>query len=418
MNDGLKFQAALAVSVKVFGALTAIVLTFVLTSQLGADEAGVFFLAVSVATFTASIASLGLRVTLLRIVSEAFSQANWSRINGAVNKSLAWSLFSSTIATVVLFFGADWISTVLFDNPDVAGCIRIASFSVAAIVLYELFSHAIQGAGQNGVSMLLRGPLQNFFLLLLVIFFGVLAANDAVLLFVPCVFVAVVLGAFVWWRSSEFQWTFKFPATTLRESCFPLFVVQVVYQLNTYASQFYLAKWTEPADISRYTVAIRLVSLIGFVLIAINHVSASRFATLWKNQELEKLTNIVRLANRMMLVLSLPIVLVFVVAPGWILSWFGPEFPSAAPLLVLLALGQAVNVATGSVGYLLMMSGHEKEQRNCTLMAAVLSLVAGLVLVPKYGLMGAGIMTFIWMSTGNLLSWIVVRKKLNIRPGF
>jgi len=53
-------------------------------------------------------------------------------------------------------------------------------------------------------------------------------------------------------------------------------------------------------------------------------------------------------------------VLICTLFPVFVLNFFGEEFVAAAPLLVVLSLGQLINVATGSVGFLLLMSGHEK----------------------------------------------------------
>ena len=95
-------------------------------------------------------------------------------------------------------------------------------------------------------------------------------------------------------------------------------------------------------------------------------------------------------------------------------SMIGPEFLAGSALLVVLALGQFVNVATGSVGYLLMMTGHEKLMRNSVAIAAALNLALNLTLVPVAGAMGAAIATAISLATLNLVATYYVWSHLGI----
>ncbi len=79
---------------------------------------------------------------------------------------------------------------------------------------------------------------------------------------------------------------------------------------------------------------------------------------------------------------------------------------------MILALGQFVNVATGSVGYLLSMTGHERELRNNAFISALAGVVFGLALIPGHGLLGASVATAVAVASQNLLGAYQVRKHL------
>ena len=81
-------------------------------------------------------------------------------------------------------------------------------------------------------------------------------------------------------------------------------------------------------------------------------------------------------------------------------------------MLRILAFGQLINVATGSVGYLLSMTGHERLLRNTVLIAAVVSLGGGLTLIPAFGLTGAALATATGLAVQNLLCVWQVRRVL------
>ena len=115
-----------------------------------------------------------------------------------------------------------------------------------------------------------------------------------------------------------------------------------------------------------------------------------------------------------MALFALPFVLPMVVAPGLVMSLFGAEFRNGSAVLVLLALGQYVNVATGSVGNLLMMTGHERIIRNITFAAAATNIGLCVLLIPRFGITGAAIGTSVGMAAQNIASDAFVARKLGI----
>ena len=81
---------------------------------------------------------------------------------------------------------------------------------------------------------------------------------------------------------------------------------------------------------------------------------------------------------------------------------FGTEYSRSALLLVILALGQLVNVMTGSLGYLLSMSGHERDMRTIVLLSGPFAMLAALVLIPLYGVTGVAVATALAVAAQNL----------------
>jgi len=95
---------------------------------------------------------------------------------------------------------------------------------------------------------------------------------------------------------------------------------------------------------------------------------------------------------------------------------FGDEFIVAGNLLVIMAIGQFINVATGSVGYLLNMSGHERDFRRVTFFSGPLTVILSFILIDQYGVLGAAIATAVGLSLQNILALFMVRKRLGFWP--
>ena len=98
--------------------------------------------------------------------------------------------------------------------------------------------------------------------------------------------------------------------------------------------------------------------------------------------------------------------------PEFLLGFFGAEYRQASLILQILVIGQFINVITGSVGFLLNMSGHEKDMRNVVFFSGPLSLGLGFFLTPIYGTTGAAIATAIALASQNLIAVYMVKKRL------
>jgi O-antigen/teichoic acid export membrane protein len=94
------------------------------------------------------------------------------------------------------------------------------------------------------------------------------------------------------------------------------------------------------------------------------------------------------------------------------MSFFGAGFTGGSSMLLVLALGQYVNVLTGSVSYLLIMSGHEKDTRNTQFMIGVFSIILNLVLVKYYGAFGAAVAIAVSVAAQNLIYVGMAKRRL------
>ena len=113
-------------------------------------------------------------------------------------------------------------------------------------------------------------------------------------------------------------------------------------------------------------------------------------------------------------ILACPLFFIFVFFPDSAMSLFGEQFSKGGVVLAILAVGEFINVLTGSAGILLMMSGHEKAVRNNTFIAIILLAVLCLVLIPTIGLVGAAISVASAIIMKNLIALFLVWKYLGI----
>ncbi len=115
-----------------------------------------------------------------------------------------------------------------------------------------------------------------------------------------------------------------------------------------------------------------------------------------------------------MLAMALPLLLVLLLLPEWVMRLYGAEFSAGWLLLVIISFGQLVNVATGSVESLLIMSGNEKAFLKAGLIATFISIVLCAWLIPLYGKVGAAVAFSASLAAVNLFRVGYVWQTLNI----
>ncbi len=163
-----------------------------------------------------------------------------------------------------------------------------------------------------------------------------------------------------------------------------------------------------------FSIAYRISDLEGYVLYAINVVLAPLIAQYHAEGQKERLQHVVTTSLRFGFFIALPLMLACLLYPRAILSLFGKEFEQAAWVLVMLTAAQLINYATGSVGYLLTMTGHHLTAARLLTAGVVGTTLLCLGLIPPFGYQGAAIAVAINMVVMNVAMAIAVYRKTGI----
>jgi O-antigen/teichoic acid export membrane protein len=255
-----------------------------------------------------------------------------------------------------------------------------------------------------------------FVILCILIDLGVLGVIWAHLV---AVYITALSGLILW--RSAIKGNLKgikgyFPWRRMFKSSMPLFWVTIMNFVMMWTSTLVLGVWGTTAQVGIYTTAYRTSMLTGFILITVNTIVAPKFAEYYSLNQMKRLEDMASSSVRIMCFLALPLLIVFIVFPHWIMGLFGSQFRQGGLCLSILACGQFVNVATGSVGYILMMSGHENLMRNAITLSGSLNILLNLWLVPQYGIIGGAIATAISVTTLNVIAAYFVWAFVKIKP--
>lgn len=398
-------------------AIFTLLFNIVLARMLGAEGAGLFTLAYSVVLVASIIARFGMDRSLLRKVAAHVSMDEWEPVRSNYLAALQVSLLLSGAFAVLMFVLSPLLASA-FNKPELSELMRWMALTVPPFTLLFLHAEAVKGLKRVNISLLLSGIAIPAFSMLGLFALGsargVIGAAAALLM---ASILSALIGAGVWLRLTRSHWPrhgepVSRPAL-MRESL-PLLVENLVGRLDALLLVFMIGLWASSADVARFNAAVKGAMALGMMLQAVNAYFSPRCAALYHQNEIERLQQLSQKMVRLLALLAVPVMLLILLFPQHIMSAFGPEFVTAAPLLVVLSLGQFVNLLTGPVGPLLTMSDYSVIARNNAILGTGISLVLGVALFPFMGVMGAALALSTALVVKNLVGVMMVKRHLGI----
>jgi O-antigen/teichoic acid export membrane protein len=403
----------IGLGIKVLAAISIFVMNIAVARTLGAAEAGLFFLGFTLATMAAAIGRVGLDQTIVRFVAAQKATNSIGMLHGVYRKSIIWVSLASTGLAYLGWININWLIKHLFDQPGFEPVLRSFLLAIPLIALYTMQAQALQGLRKIAKSMITLNVIVPAALLLMMLLSPVTSATTLVGYFNIACLLTLGIGAVLWIQSAPLKTSKEsFPSDLLRKTCMPLWAVAVLSQVVQWSSQLMLGAWSTSEEVAFFATAQRTAMLTSFVLFAVNAIAAPKFAAMYAKGDHDGLKRLAIISVRLMLLAAVPALALMFLFPEWLMSFFGEEFRVASTALVILALGQFVNIATGSVGYLLSMTGLERKVRDNAFLSALIGVTLGFVLIPSYGLLGASVATAIAIASQNLLGVYQVRKHL------
>ncbi len=386
---------------------------------LGASGNGLFTLTIAVATLLASFGALGLDTAVVRYVSVFRSRGDRAGVLGTLQVGVGLPTLASIALGAVVFVFADAIAQAFLSQPDAAPTLRVASLLIPGLVISNQLSAALQGSKRLTSATLATQfvqPATRIMVLLVLAMAGLTAlgavagATVAVLAGVAmmCVSLGRLLGRPLRGARRDVWSMLRF--------ALPVYFSNIVTTVGSNLQIIMLTALGSLAAVGIFAVADQLNLISALFHTSIVAAAMPLFAQLQDENDIAGVGGLYRTTSLWTFALDLPVFLVVVLVPAELLSVFGPEFTNGAPALVILAVAALVNVATGTSGAVLDMTGHTNVKfLNATLSASV-AIVLGLLLIPSLQMLGAAISVFAATALVNIVRVVEVAALVHVTP--
>lgn len=184
-----------------------------------------------------------------------------------------------------------------------------------------------------------------------------------------------------------------------------------------WADTLLLGLWRPPADVAVYSVATRTAALGMVFMLPIGVAFQPVIARLYTRGEMRRLASMYTFATKWATVSACPpITFVALFAAPILLVLYPDGYARGAWPLALLSAAQTINAASGPCGNVTAMIGRTDLVLVNTVVALIANLVLNVILIPPYGMIGAGAAWAVSVVLLNVLRLYQVWRVLSIHP--
>lgn len=411
-------KSSASIIVKVLGLAAGFGTSIILGRTIGPEGLGVINLSTKVVTLIMIFASLGMDNVVRKEVAIAFERKDWQHVANTIFTALRINIPIALSISLILIFFTPWLTENFFEDPRLEIPLIIYLAVMVPQVISKIFASGINGFRKIWQSNLVDATLSSVITLLglgilLLLDIEITIINAAILYAIGRISVTFTVGLY-WRRLFQFKGSKTLQSKPMLKVALPLLLVTSTSVIAASADTIMLGWLSSTKEVGLYSVALRLGLLSNIFLMISVSTLAPKIASLYAEKKKKELEKMIQQVTKGLFILGLAVLVGYVLLGKFILNFWGDEFVTSYAILIIITMGQFVNVSTGSTGVILMMTGFEKNLSRITLTALALNIILNLILIPHYGAAGAAIATTSTVILENILKVILVRTKTGI----
>lgn len=371
-----------------------ILFTLICSRLYGAEVLGEFSYAFTIITILSMLAKLGLDNGLI------YSMPKHKY------KHVSFSFFANFVCSILIALLVWCVS----DNEYLKLMLPIIWLYSVESLFFSLYSHE----GKFKGFYFINGFLSMIIRIIVLVFLYYIFRNDTNDLIIAVV-VSFIFSNVVYLITHYKKFEKIYFEKEILIYSFPLLLSNMTALLLGKTDLIMLEHLASNKDVGIFQVILQITGIISVVLTIFISVLAPKFSDLYHNSNVEELKLLYIKSTRVLFLISFIFTFITILSNELILNLFGSEFSEGQVALIYMCIGQFVNVAVGAVWTLMAMCGKPKFQMYANVLALVLNIILNAILIPKYGINGAGFASMITICTTNLIGYYVVKREFKVK---
>ena len=406
---------------KMFTNATRLVTAFLLARLLGAEQYGMYQLSLNVITLLAGLVLLGFERALTRFMAISIARRDDEKTWGILQLGVGIPLLLSVLTNIGLFLLAYPVAEQVFDDVRMAPLLQIVSIFASFSALSDVLIGAVRGFKNMQypvIAKFVAQPVVKLVLIGIIALFG-LNVWHAVVIFGIGELVTAVMLVYYLNRLFPLRRPFHAAQRNLREMvayAFPDWLAGLLTTFRINIQALLIGTLGTIAGVGIFAVADQLNKIGHDFYTSINTSADPYIAELHDSGRKQELGQLYQTATKWSLTINLPFFLVFLLFSDQILSIFGESFVGGATALIILAWANLVDVGTGMCGTILSMSGYTKLKLVNNIVSITLSIGLNVLLIPRYGIVGAAISALLVFTALNAIRILQVYYLMRLIP--
>ncbi len=385
----------------------------------GAHATGLLALISSVLTFSYVISSLGIHTSILRMIPE-HEQLYSSLSSLYLMRRIIIILFisaSSTAAALYLLSG--FIVDIFANITEFSPALRLIAPFLVIIVISKFFIQSLRAFHSVKIFsvFIVLDPLIKLLSIYLLTSISIKLINPVIAMLVsPCVLIITAYVAVHMLCNKHIvldsrTLVHNTPTIDIIKLSMPMLLTTIMHIIISEIDTIMLGIYVSTEEVGIYSVAYKISVFASFFLGAFNSILAPQYSKLHASGDKIGLRKLAQRSTRVICLISFPICLALYIAGENILAFFGQEFIAGYSVLMILVAGQMINLAAGSVGYFLNMTGNQVPFNMIITASGILNIGLNLLLIPRYGMIGAAWASMVSLIVWNILATVLTKLK-------
>jgi O-antigen/teichoic acid export membrane protein len=389
---------------------------------LGPEAFGLYAIGWTILRMAGLVSPLGLNRGVIRYAS-LYWRADASKLKGVLLHSLGLAALSGLLIGGILYLSAPWLAEHVFKKPDLLSVIRwlapaflfyaglrvaTAATTVSKRMIYSFYAFD------------LLQPASNLFLILVCYLvgwrlLGTVAA--AVISFGLACILALYYVKQLFPEAFSSQIKSASVAKDLLLFSLPSSLAGVFTMFLIWVDRLMVSSFCPAAEVGIYNAASQSSIFFAIVLNAFDAIFSPMIADLHHKNDMKRLEELFRISTKWGVYISIPTFLTMCFAPKELMAFvFGARYESGWLPMLILAIGQMINIGTGSIGQLLVMTGNQKRWFTSSGSMLFTNIALLWIFIPRWGLAGAAFATACALGGLFFLGLMQVKNILGLWP--
>jgi O-antigen/teichoic acid export membrane protein len=381
---------------------------------------GAFAYALSITAVIESVVTLGLDRAITRFVPIYEEHREYGKLLGTLVLAFGTVIGLGVLAVVTILALQGWLSGNLLDDPQLVAVLVILAV-LAPIQAYDGLLIGLFAVFGNAWAVFFRKHVLAPLLRLAAVAAVIVIGGNVEMLAVGYVLaglVGVAIYTQMLWRTLSRSGLLArmsaarlaIPSREVLGFALPLLSSDLVFVVLTASDVILLEYFHDTTEVAAFRVVYPAAHLNQIVFTSFALLFTPLAARYFARQDRASINRLYWRTAAWLAVFSFPIfALTFSLAAPLTVALYGERYQDSAVYLALLSIGYYFNVALGFNGLTLKVVGKIRYVVSLNLVAAVANVLVNLLLIPRYGALGAAIGTSGTLVLHNVLKQLGLR---------
>ena len=399
---------------KLLGAFSLFAIYILISRYYGAESFGIFSLIFALMIVSSVVARVGLDTYVLRVISSL--ENNKKEIGMFLKKVFIIIFISSTVVSLVILLSSRLIDTYLFKSIDASNYLIGLSLIVLPYTFFNVLPEVFRGFDDIKRYSFFRNLSQNFTIASLLAFSILFHYNyDPIYILYTAVIIITILITIVIYKflkkhKINLLERGNYNKKILKYS-YPMFLASSIMFIMGYIDSFMISYYLDEYQVGIYNACINLSMIITFIPISIGGFISPKVSSAYSKNEFKTVKKIFNNSLIIITIVTIPIFLILYFFAEFFLGLFGTAFTVATTTLLITNIAYLSEALCGPVGFILNMTDNQHIFMKILMISVSINIIFNAILIPIYGINGAGIAMMLSMFFWTIGSLIVLKRK-------